>query len=29
MVILAGVPEPGDVADLGEHDQRGELADPR
>ena len=26
---LAGAAEPGDVADLGEHDQRGELADAR
>jgi hypothetical protein len=25
---LAGAAEPGDVADLGEHDQRGELPDP-
>ncbi len=24
---LAGVGEPGDVADLGHHDQRGELPD--
>ena len=25
---LAGAAEPGDVADLGHHDQRGELPDP-
>jgi hypothetical protein len=26
---LAGAAEAGDVADLGQHDQRGELADAR